>query len=345
MNVLGIETSCDETAAAVVRDGCRVLSNVVLSQTDLHAPYGGVVPEIASRRHAEALPGIIDEARRRAGLAWHEIDEVAATAGPGLAAALLVGLSAGKGLALALERPFCGVNHLEAHLYSLFLGASAPAPGEICPCVALLVSGGHTCLVRVERPGSYRMLGRTVDDAAGEAFDKGANLLGLGYPGGPAIDRAARGGARDAVRFPRGRQRKGAGCPDGLDPALCFSFSGVKTALLYYLREHPAGGAGPAVADIAASYQEAIVEALVRGCRGALEGARCLAAAGGVALNGRLRERLAALAAAAGVRLVLADPAYCTDNAAMVAAAAGAGRGIRGAAGLRLDAWPNMPLA
>ncbi len=216
----------------------------------------------------------------------------------------------------------------------------------MCPFLALVVSGGHSLLVSVEAVGTYRLLGRTMDDAAGEAFDKGANLLGLGYPGGPAIDRAARAGRPDAVRFPRGRQRAVVPALGGLDPALCFSFSGLKTALLYHLRREPLGGSEAEVADLAASYQESIVAALLERCERALQGGpwRALGVVGGVSLNRRLREGAGALAEANGLRLLLSKPRYCADNAAMIAGLAGAGRGIRGPASMPLDIAPSLPL-
>jgi N6-L-threonylcarbamoyladenine synthase len=344
MNVLGIETSCDETSAAVVRDGRQVLSSVVFSQVDLHRPYGGVVPEVASRNHVVSLPGVIEDAMAKAGLDWEAIDAVAVTYGPGLASSLLVGLSAAKGLAIRLGKPLYGINHIEAHLYSVFLDEDAPLPEAVSPFTALVVSGGHTCLVRAEGLGNYRMLGQTVDDAAGEAFDKGAKLLGLGFPGGPAIDKAARGVAPRAVKFPLGRQKKERASIAGMDPALCFSFSGLKTALLYYLRENPVDGDPAATASVAASYQHAIVDALVRRCRVAVRGTRCLAVGGGVSLNSALRARLQSMADELGIRLLLAKPRYCADNAAMVAGLAGKGRGIRGEAAMAIDCDPNLPL-
>jgi N6-L-threonylcarbamoyladenine synthase len=344
VNVLGIETSCDETAAAVVRDGRHVLSNVVFSQAALHSPFGGVVPEIAARSHVEALPGVIERAVADAGLRWCDVDAVAVTYGPGLATSLLVGLSGAKGLSLRLGKPLCAINHIEAHIYSVFLGENAPGVEDACPMLALVVSGGHTCLVRVDGPGRYRVLGQTIDDAAGEAFDKGSNLLGLGYPGGPAIDRAARGGDLRAVPFPQSRQKRARLGPDDMDPDLCFSFSGLKTALLYYLRDNPLEPGDGRLAGIAASYQEAIVEALVRRCGLALGGMNSLTAGGGVSLNGRLRARLGELAAESGVRLLLAEPRYCADNAAMIAGLAGSGRGIWGEAAFAADAEPSLSL-
>ncbi len=342
MIVLGIETSCDETAAAVVRDGREILSSVVFSQVRLHAPYGGVVPEIACRCHVEALPGTVDEAMRQGGVDWKDLDAIAVTFGPGLASSLLVGISAAKGLALRTGKPLVAVNHLQAHIHSAFMRDDAPDPAEVCPYAALVVSGGHTCLVRVETPGVYRLLGQTVDDAAGEAFDKGATLLGLGYPGGPAIDRIAHGGRRDVHRFPRGRTGRGSRAVSGMDHEMCFSFSGLKTALLYYIAQHPVGGDGFSLPDVAASYQEAIMDALIRGCAAAARGVGMFVAGGGVTLNSRLRERLGELASRTGVRLLLAEPRLCGDNAAMIAGLAGMGQGVRGEEAMRVDACPNL---
>lgn len=320
MNILGIETSCDETSAAVVRDGREVLSNVVFTQIAHHRPYGGVVPEIASRMHVEHLPGVIQEALRTSGLTWAEIDAIAVTHGPGLASSLLVGLAGAKGLALRLNKPLLGINHLEAHIYSIFLDNPEITPATLCPFLALIVSGGHTCFIQVNSIGEYRQLGRTVDDAAGEAFDKGANLLGLGYPGGPAIDKAARAGNLGWVSFPRGFVSKlSARMPD-LSPKYCVSFSGLKTALLYHIKDHPLGSGPEAdVNNLAASYQEAIVDTLVRRASHAADTAKVMALVGGVSLNHRLREKLSAMAGKKQMRLILASPRYCTDNAAMVA--------------------------
>jgi N6-L-threonylcarbamoyladenine synthase len=205
MIILGIETSCDETAVALVRDGRDVLANVVYSQVARHAPYGGVVPEVAARAHVAVLPGLLQRALDETGLSWAAVDGVAATRGPGLATSLVIGFSAAKALSLRLDVPLLGVNHLEAHLHSVLLGPGVPAAADVLPALVLLVSGGHTCLVRLEGPGRHQLLGRTVDDAAGEALDKGAKLLGLGYPGGPELEVAARGGKPDFVRFPTGR--------------------------------------------------------------------------------------------------------------------------------------------
>ena len=343
MNVLGIETSCDETAASVVRDGRDVLSSIVFSQVHLHSQYGGVVPEIASRNHVESLPGVIDRAVCESKVGWDGIDAVAVTFGPGLASSLLVGLSAGKALAFRLGKPFYAINHLEAHIYSIFLGKDAPPPVDVCPLVTLLVSGGHTCLLRVEGLGEYRLLGQTTDDAAGEAFDKGANLLGLGYPGGPAIEKAAQGGDPELVRFARGVQKKVTPGIEDLDPSLCFTFSGVKTALLYYLKDHPIAPEN-GVASLAASYQEAIVDSIIKKVEKAIRNEKILSVVGGVSLNTRLRDKLGELTRRMGIRLILADRRYCTDNAAMVAGLAGAGRGISGRQANQIDACPNADL-
>lgn len=351
MNVLGIETSCDETAAAVVRDGTQVLSNVVASQIKLHGPYGGVVPELACRAHLEALPGVLQSAVEQAGIEWREVDAVAVTYGPGLASSLLVGLSAAKALALSLQRPLYAINHMEAHIFSVFLNREVGAFADNCPLLALIVSGGHTCLVRVEAPDKYFLLGQTVDDAAGEAFDKASNLLGLGYPGGPIVDRLAAGGDRSAVRFPRGRlQRPEGELIYGMQPGCCFSFSGLKTALMYHLRETnvPDDESGAELrSDLCASYQEAVVDALLSGVEFAVrqEQPQRLAVCGGVSLNSRLHARISAYAQEAGIDLLLAERSFCADNAAMVAGLAGAGRGITGAAAMQIDIDPNLPPA
>ncbi len=346
MKILGIETSCDETAAAVVQDGRHVLSNIVYSQIAHHRPYGGVVPEIASRKHVEHLPEVIREAMTKAALPWDALDGIAVTSGPGLASSLLVGLAAAKALALRLKKPLVPINHLEAHIYSAFLGSDGPTPQEAGPFLALIVSGGHTSFVRVDGIGCYQLLGRTVDDAAGEAFDKGANLLQLGYPGGPVIDKSAREGDPAFLAFPRGYVKKLHARIRNLHPRYCVSFSGLKTALLYYLRENPVGSApGITVPNLAAAYQEAIVDTLVQRARNASESASTLALVGGVSLNRRLREKMSAMAAKRpGMKLLLAAPAFCTDNAAMVAGLAA--HKLASAAPLqhamRMDVDPNM---
>jgi N6-L-threonylcarbamoyladenine synthase len=303
--ILGIETSCDETAAAVVVGGRTVRSSVVSSQVDLHARFGGVVPEVASRAHVELIGPVIAEALGEAATEAGDLAAVAACRGPGLAGALLVGVSAAKALALVTGVPYVGVNHLEAHLYAAWLEDPDLEP----PLAVLIVSGGHTLLVVVEDHGRYRVVGQTVDDAAGEAFDKVARHLGLGYPGGPAIDRLARRGDPDAIPFPRAMP----GEPD-------FSFAGLKTAVVNYWRRHP----DAPVADVAASFQAAVVDQLVEKLAGAADEAQAptLVVGGGVAANAALRRRVRALAEASGRRALLPAPALCTDNAAMIAAAA-----------------------
>ena len=304
--ILGIETSCDETAAAVVVDARQVLSSVVSSQVEIHARFGGVVPEIASRAHVESLTPVIARALIEAGISDDHVDAVGATVGPGLVGALLVGLSAAKALALVWDVPFVAVNHLEAHLYAALL----EEPDLELPIVVLLVSGGHTLLVLMEGHGQYRLLGSTIDDAAGEAFDKVARYLGLGYPGGPAIDQISLEGDPQAIAFPR------AILADGYD----FSFSGLKTSVVNHVRRHPE----VATADVAASFQEAVVDVLVTKARRAAaeHGAKGLALAGGVAANSQLRTRLLDACMADGLQPFLPSREMCTDNAAMVAAAA-----------------------
>lgn len=347
MMVLGIETSCDETAVSVVRDGTDVLSNVVFSQVARHAPYGGVVPEVAARAHVSVLPAMLQRALDEPGLSWADVRGVAATRGPGLATSLVVGLTAAKALALRLEVPLLGVNHLEAHLYSILLGLDAAATERALPALVLLVSGGHTCLVRFDGAGRHLLLGRTVDDAAGEALDKGAKLLGLGYPGGPVLEATAAGGNAAFVPFPRGLAHNARRDLHVPHPELCFSFSGLKTALLYHLREHPTAPADGTLAHLAASYQEAVVDTLARQVERALDivDVRSVACAGGVARNGVLRERLAAVASARGLPLLLARPDYCTDNAAMIAGLGGALlQSGAGATPFDVDIDPNLPL-
>ncbi|MGI8984772.1 MAG: tRNA (adenosine(37)-N6)-threonylcarbamoyltransferase complex transferase subunit TsaD [Acidimicrobiales bacterium] len=326
--VLGIETSCDETAAAVVANGSSVVSSVVSSQVDLHARYGGVVPEIASRAHVELLTPAVAQALVESGIDGRQLHAVAATVGPGLAGALLVGISAAKAYALAWGLPFIGVNHMEAHLYASFLEEPDLEP----PLVVLLVSGGHTMLVAMDDHGRYRLLGTTVDDAVGEAFDKVARAMGLGYPGGPAIDRVALTGDPAAVRFPRAM-------PEGLD----FSMSGLKTAVIRYLRDNPEAS----VADVAASFQAAAVDVLVDKTRRAVAevGARTVCLGGGVAANSLLRERMLDLATAEGLRCFLPSRSMCTDNAAMVAAAGWWRYRADGPTPLDVGAQPNLRLA
>ncbi|HLB26470.1 MAG TPA: tRNA (adenosine(37)-N6)-threonylcarbamoyltransferase complex transferase subunit TsaD [Dehalococcoidia bacterium] len=303
MLVLGIETSCDETAAAVVRDGRRLLSSVVSSQVELHARYGGVVPELASRQHVEAIIPVLDEALAQAGCSLADIDAVAVTTGPGLAGALLVGANAAKAIAYALDLPLVAVNHLEGHIYAAWL-QEAPAPRF--PVLCLIVSGGHTDLVLMTGHGRYQRLGETADDAAGEAFDKVARLLGLGFPGGPAVERLA-AGAAPAIRLPRAR----------LARPYDFSFSGLKTKVLRLVRGEE--GPAPAPPELAAAFQEAVVDALVTKAVAAArdQAAREIVLVGGVAANSALR---AALVERSPVPVRIPPPALCTDNGAMIAA-------------------------
>jgi len=340
--ILGIETSCDETAAAVVRNGVEVLSTVIKSSAGIHALYGGVVPEIASRCHVEAIGPVVNEAMTRAGVAWTDIDEIAVTQGPGLASSLVVGLSTAKGLAMALDKPLIGVNHLEGHLFSVFLGKPREAFEAAFPLLGLVVSGGHTCWVDMPEPHVYKLLGQTLDDAAGEAFDKAAKLLGLGYPGGPVMEKAAKLAAPgwEEIVFPQGRIQAGNRLLGGLDPALCVSYSGLKTALMYRMKER----ADDDKNALAAAYQEAIVNVLAERSEVALSrgGYKGLVVGGGVSLNGRLRVALQDTCHKAGVTLWLAEPKYCGDNAAMIAGLAGVGGGVK--AGLDLDVAPGMKI-
>ncbi len=342
MIVLGIETSCDETSAAVVRNGREVLSCVVHTQAQ-HKPFGGVVPEIASRCHIRLLPGIVDEALRQSGLGIEDIDCIAATRGPGLASSLLVGWSFAKGLAAASGKPLRAVNHTEGHLYSVFLDPAAPDPADCFPMLGLAISGGHTNLFRLPEFGKIELVGRTVDDAAGEALDKAAKLLGLGYPGGPVIDRLARTCTPHDGVFPEGRVREGTET-GGLRADLCLSFSGLKTALLHRVTKNPPANEAE-IAQLAADYQEAVVGAVIRRCERALGDARTLAVGGGVSLNSRLRARLAEMCAKRGVRLLLALPKHCGDNAAMIAGLASAGRGVPSPESFAMDISPNWEVS
>ena len=305
--VLGFETSCDETGVAVVR-GTSVLANIISSQVDLHARFGGVVPEVAARAHVESIRGLTHRALGEAGVHPDDLDGIAATQGPGLIGPLLVGFSFAKAMAWARQLPFVGVDHMEGHLMAPVLDDAGFEP----PAIVLLASGGHSELVRVDEWGQYQVLGGTIDDAAGEAFDKIARYMGLGYPGGPAIDRLARQGDPDAIRFPRPLR----------DRPFDFSFSGLKTAVITHLENAKADGALPAIADVAASVQEAIVDSLVDKTFAAVEmtGIERVGTGGGVIANSRLRERLTAEADRRGVELFIPAMEYCTDNGAMIAA-------------------------
>jgi N6-L-threonylcarbamoyladenine synthase len=324
MLVLAIETSCDETSAAVLRangparapteaslSAPDILSNIVLSQDDVHAPYGGVVPELASRQHIKTIDAVVSESLSRAGVGLEKIDLYAVTQGPGLIGSLLVGLSFGKCLAYYFKKPLVGVNHLAAHLEAAFL----ENPGLPLPSLGLLVSGGHTSLYYLEEPLSYKLLGRTRDDAAGEALDKVAKFLDLGYPGGPVIERLARGG--DPKKFPFA-------VPRTKDRSLDFSFSGLKTAALKHVRASGLTKDSPALADFLASFEEIVARSLLDNVRQAVDGTgpRSLILCGGVARNARLRTRFQEFAREADLPAFIPSPKLCTDNAAMVAAVA-----------------------
>jgi N6-L-threonylcarbamoyladenine synthase len=310
MLVLGIETSCDETAAAVLEDGVRLKSNVIASQNEIHSKYGGIVPELAGRSHIDKIHIIVHEALEQAGVRLGDIDLIAVTQGPGLVGSLLVGLNTAKGMAFAAGKPLIGVNHLEGHLLAIFL----QEPVEF-PFIGLIVSGGHTDLYHVNGFGDYQVLGRTRDDAAGESFDKVAKMLGWGYPGGPIVEAKARQGRPDAHLFPRAWLEKG---------SLDFSFSGLKTAVRTAILKREGGnGSRLSDADIAAGFQEAVVEVLVKKAITACqqEGLKRLVLTGGVAANGHLRQRLATAAQAHHISFHVPKPVLCTDNAAMIACA------------------------
>ena len=326
--ILALETSCDETAASVVMGGNDVLSSIVSSQIEIHARFGGVVPEVASRAHMEALIPVMQSAITEAGILPSRIDAVAATAGPGLIGAFLVGVSAAKSLALVWDKPFIGVNHLEAHLYAGLLDD----PTLEFPLVVLLVSGGHTMIIEMRGHGDYTVLGRTIDDAAGEAYDKVARYLDLGYPGGPVIDRIASQGNAEAIDFPRAMEH------DGLN----VSFSGLKTSVINYVRKNP----DVANVDVAASFQAAVVDVLcTKTIRAAQQiGAKGIVLGGGVSANSLLRAQMSERGAAAGFKVALPSRAMCTDNAAMIAAAAWHRLGADGPSSLSCGAYPNLKL-
>jgi tRNA N6-adenosine threonylcarbamoyltransferase len=339
MIVLGIESSCDETAAAVVAEGSRLVSSVVASQDAIHAPYGGVVPELASRRHLEVIVPVVEQALAGAGVGLGDLDAIAVTQGPGLVGSLLVGCSMAKSLAYVRRLPLVPVNHLEGHIYAAFL---APA-GEACanppehPFLALVVSGGHTALYHATAPLAYTLVGQTRDDAAGEAFDKTAKLLGLGFPGGPIIQKTAEHGDPQAIPFPLAHMTDG---------AADFSFSGIKTSVSFHVKRHGPLGVGE-VADIAASFQAAVVKMLVRKTvRAALHlGIKRVVLTGGVAANGPLRMALAAEASEHCMTLYIPPRQLCTDNAAMIAAAGTARFRAGERASLTLNAVPDLALA
>ena len=334
--ILAIETSCDDTGAAVVLDGRKILSNVVSSQVAVHQKYGGVVPELASRRHIESIVPIVTEALETAKVTLKNVDGIAVTQGPGLVGSLLVGLSFAKSLAFVTGLPFVGVNHVEAHLSAIFLEEKPPR----FPFLGLVVSGGHTSLFRVDGFGKYKRLGQTRDDAAGEAFDKVAKLLGLGYPGGPIIDELSKSGNPKAIRFPRPSLGKN---------SFDFSFSGLKTAVVNYVKSHPEPAGGypkELVQDIVSSFQEAVVDVLVAKTLQAAqhEGLKRIVLSGGVSANFHLREKMSEEASRQKVKVFIPSPSFCTDNAAMVGVIGYEylKRGIRSP--LSLNAFSNLPL-
>lgn len=331
--ILAIESSCDETAAAVVKNGRDVLSNVISSQIDLHTLYGGVVPEIASRKHIEKINQVIEEALREAGTALEQIDAVAVTYGPGLVGALLVGVAEAKAIAYAAKKPLVGVHHIEGHIAANFIEHKELKP----PFFSLVVSGGHTHLVRVKDYGKFDIIGRTRDDAAGEAFDKIARAIGLGYPGGPKIDRVAKEGDPDAVAFPRAHME---------DAPYDFSFSGLKSAVLNYINGCRMKGETYSQADVAASFQKAVTDVLVENAMRAAKEYHMdkFAIAGGVASNTALRAAMAKACEAEGIKLYYPSPVYCTDNAAMIGAAAYYEYRNGTRHGWDLNAVPNLKL-
>jgi len=336
MLVLAIETSCDDTGAAVILNGRKILSNVVSSQVSIHQRYGGIVPELASRRHIESIVPIMAEALETAKVTLRDIDGIAVTQGPGLVGSLLVGLSFAKSLSFVTGLPFVGVNHIEAHLSAIFLEEKPPK----FPFIGLVVSGGHTSLFRVDGFGKYKRLGQTRDDAAGEAFDKVAKLLGLGYPGGPIIDELSKSGNPKAIRFPRPSLGKN---------SLDFSFSGLKTAVVNYVKSHPKPTGGypeDLIWDIVSSFQEAVVEVLVKKTLQATQnqGLRRVVLSGGVAANRRLREKIREETSQKKVKVYIPSPSFCTDNAAMVGVVGYEylKRGIQSP--LSLNAFSNLPL-
>jgi len=331
MLLLALESSCDETAAAVVKDGRTILSNVIASQISIHAQYGGVVPEIASRKHLESVSLVAEQALLEAGIGLSQLEGVAVTQGPGLAGALLVGISFAKGLSLGRGIPLVGVNHIEGHLLAVFL----EAPVEF-PFIALAVSGGHSHLYRVDGVGRYTTLGQTLDDAAGEAFDKVAKMIGLPYPGGVAIDRLALSGDPRAIKFPR---------PLMNDGSYNFSFSGLKTAVLTHVKKFPES-AGTGVNDLAASFQAAVCEVLTRKTAAvvAATGIRRVVVAGGVACNSALRHSMERMALEQGVELSIPSPLLCSDNAAMIAVPGDFYLNAGIESGFDLDALPVWPL-
>ena len=331
--IMAIESSCDETACAIIKNGHEICANVVSTQIKIHEKFGGVVPEVASRKHLEYIDIVIEEALSESGYTFDELDAVAVTMGPGLIGALLVGLSTAKGLAYAINKPLIGVHHIEGHIYANFL-----AHQDITlPCICLVVSGGHTNIVKIREHGSYQILGQTVDDAAGEAFDKVARAIGLGYPGGPKIDKLAKEGNPKAIQFPRAK----------LDQPLNFSFSGLKSAVLNYLNQAEMKQEAINRADVAASFQDSVVDVLCDHTMKAMEetGITTLLLAGGVSANSRLRERIEELCEKNGYKLYYPPLSLCTDNAAMIGAAAAYKYARNEFSGYNLNAVAQLPFS
>lgn len=330
---MAIESSCDETACAIIKNGHEICANVVSTQIKIHEKFGGVVPEVASRKHLEYIDIVIEEALSESGYTFDELDAVAVTMGPGLIGALLVGLSTAKGLAYAINKPLIGVHHIEGHIYANFL-----AHQDITlPCICLVVSGGHTNIVKISEHGSYQILGQTVDDAAGEAFDKVARAIGLGYPGGPKIDKLAKEGNPKAIQFPRAK----------LDQPLNFSFSGLKSAVLNYLNQAEMKQEAINRANVAASFQDSVVDVLCDHTMKAMEetGITTLLLAGGVSANSRLRERIDELCEKNGYKLYYPPLSLCTDNAAMIGAAAAYKYARNEFSGYNLNAVAQLPFS
>lgn len=331
--IMAIESSCDETACAIIKDGREICANVVSTQIKIHEKFGGVVPEVASRKHLEYIDLVIEEALAESGYSFDGLDAIAVTMGPGLIGALLVGLSTAKGLAYALNKPLIGVHHIEGHIYANFLAHQNIS----LPCMCLVVSGGHTNIVKIEKHGSYEILGQTVDDAAGEAYDKVARAIGLGYPGGPKIDKLSKEGNPTAIKFPRAK----------LDQPLNFSFSGLKSAVLNYLNQAEMKQEIVNRADVAASFQESVIDVLVDHTMQAMEesGIRTLLLAGGVSANSRLRERIGEVCDEKGYNLYYPPLSLCTDNAAMIGAAAAYKFARKEFSGYDLNAVAQLPFS